>query len=67
MTSDSVLERVRSEMGCCYLSDLHCLTGEKRSRMLDLLSRIPKDTATAWDWDDIWSYLSCEEQLSHLL
>lgn len=53
MTSDSVLEWLRSEMGCCYLSDLHCLTGEKRSRMLDLLSRIPKNTATVCNWDDM--------------
>ena len=59
MTADAILEYLQVKMGCWYLSDLHSLTGEKRSRMLYLLSQIPREAASARDWADVGNYLSC--------
>ena len=59
MTADAILEYLQVKMGCRYLSDLHILTGEKRSRMLYLLSQIPREVVSARDWADVRKYLSC--------
>ena len=61
MTADAILEYLQVKMGCRYLSDLHSLTGEKRSRMLYLLSRIPREAASVGDWADVENYLSCKK------
>ena len=60
MTSDSILEHLRLKIGCSYLSDLRCLTGKKRSRMLALLSQIPREAVSTRDWADVKKYLSCK-------
>ena len=60
MTADAILEYLQVKMGCRYLSDLHSLTGEKRSRMLYLLSQIPREATSVRDWADVRSYLSCK-------
>ena len=60
MTADSILDYLQIKMGCRYLSDLHSLTGGKRSRMLYLLSQIPRESASARDWADVGNYLSCK-------
>ena len=59
MTADAILEYLQVKMGCRYLSDLHILTGKKRSRMLYLLSQIPREVVSARDWADVRKYLSC--------
>ena len=58
MTADAILEYLQVKMGCRYLSDLHILTGKKRSRMLYLLSQIPREAASVRDWADVGNYLS---------
>ncbi len=61
MTADAILEYLQVKMGCWYLSDLHSLTGEKRSRMLYLLRRIPREAAPVGNWADVENYFSCKK------
>jgi hypothetical protein len=61
MTSDMILEQLRLEMGCCYLSDLPTLIDDQRSKMLECLCSIPQEAVTPEGWADICTYLGCQK------
>lgn len=57
--SDLILEWLRMQLGCAYLSDLPQLNGDRRYRMLLLLRSLPSDAATAEEWHELFRYLDC--------
>lgn len=56
--SDLILEWLRIQVGCNYLSDLPGLRGRNRERMITLLHDIPPNTATPKEWCEVYHYLN---------
>lgn len=56
-TPNMILEQLRLQLGCEYLSDLLFLTGEKREQLELLLTQFPHEETTEREWDEVCAYL----------
>lgn len=53
-----MLETLAAQMGCVYLSDLRCLPPDSRTRLREILQKIPASSAPPEVWNETAFYLA---------
>ena len=60
MEKRSLLEVLRSKVGCQYISDLHYLNEGERARAAHGIQDTPPEAAALAEWNDVLAYLTGE-------